>query len=70
MFIGAIGCEPLQLARVGLENSHTLEVYRKNGGYEALKKVLDGMFLRIRLSPNTLSATRTNPSLELSKTAI
>ncbi|MGA9995698.1 MAG: NADH-quinone oxidoreductase subunit NuoF, partial [Pyrinomonadaceae bacterium] len=43
MFIGAIGCEPLQLARVGLENSHTLEVYRKNGGYEALKKVLDGM---------------------------
>ena len=43
MFIGAIGCEPLQLRRVGLENSHTLEVYRKNGGYEALKKVLDGM---------------------------
>ncbi len=43
MFIGAIGCEPLQLKRVGLENSHTLEVYRKNGGYEALKKVLDGM---------------------------
>lgn len=43
MFIGAIGCEPLQLARVGLENSHTLEVYRKNGGYEALKKVLDSM---------------------------
>ncbi|HEY0004575.1 MAG TPA: NADH-quinone oxidoreductase subunit NuoF [Pyrinomonadaceae bacterium] len=43
MFIGAIGCEPLQLARVGLENSHTLEVYRQNGGYEALKKVLDGM---------------------------
>ncbi|HEY0545929.1 MAG TPA: NADH-quinone oxidoreductase subunit NuoF [Pyrinomonadaceae bacterium] len=43
MFIGAIGCEPLQLKRVALENSHTLEVYRKNGGYEALKKVLDGM---------------------------
>ncbi|HEY0321003.1 MAG TPA: NADH-quinone oxidoreductase subunit NuoF [Pyrinomonadaceae bacterium] len=43
MFIGAIGCEPLQLARVGLENSHTLEVYRKHGGYVALKKVLDGM---------------------------
>ncbi|HEX8890411.1 MAG TPA: NADH-quinone oxidoreductase subunit F, partial [Pyrinomonadaceae bacterium] len=43
MFIGAIGCEPLQLRRVGLENSQTLEVYRKNGGYEALKKVLDGM---------------------------
>jgi NADH-quinone oxidoreductase subunit F len=43
MFIGAIGCEPLQLARVGLENSHTLEVYRQHGGYVALKKVLDGM---------------------------
>jgi NADH-quinone oxidoreductase subunit F len=43
MFIGAIGCEPLQLRRVGLENSRTLDVYRKNGGYEALKKVLDGM---------------------------
>src|SRR5947199_1091503 len=43
MFIGAIGCEPLQIRRVGLENSNTLEVYRKNGGYEALKKVLDGM---------------------------
>src|SRR5881275_3694711 len=43
MFIGAIGCEPLQLRRVGLENSNTLEVYRRNGGYEALKKVLDGM---------------------------
>ncbi len=43
MFIGAIGCEPLQLARVNLENSASLEVYRKHGGYEALKKVLDGM---------------------------
>src|SRR5215216_4055518 len=43
MFIGAIGCEPLQLRRVGLKFSHTLDVYRKNGGYEALKKVLDGM---------------------------
>ncbi|HEX8143248.1 MAG TPA: NADH-quinone oxidoreductase subunit NuoF [Pyrinomonadaceae bacterium] len=43
MFIGAIGCEPLQLARVNLENSASLEVYRSNGGYEALKKVLDGM---------------------------
>jgi NADH-quinone oxidoreductase subunit F len=43
MFIGAIGCEPLQLRRVNLENSASLEVYRKNGGYEALKKVLDGM---------------------------
>ncbi|MDQ5843765.1 MAG: NADH-quinone oxidoreductase subunit F, partial [Acidobacteriota bacterium] len=43
MFIGAIGCEPLQLARVQLENSRTLDVYRRHGGYEALKKVLDSM---------------------------
>ena len=43
MFIGAIGCEPLQLARVSLDGSHTLEVYRRNGGYEALKKTLAGM---------------------------
>ncbi|MDT5262545.1 MAG: NADH-quinone oxidoreductase subunit [Acidobacteriota bacterium] len=43
MFIGAIGCEPLQLRRVLLENSASLDVYRKNGGYEALRKVLDGM---------------------------
>ena len=40
MFIGAIGCEPLQLARVHLEDSHTLDVYRQHGGYEALKKAL------------------------------
>jgi NADH-quinone oxidoreductase subunit F len=43
MFIGAIGCEALQLRRVNLERSRTLDVYRRNGGYEALKKVLDGM---------------------------
>src|ERR1051325_7717309 len=43
MFIGAIGCEPLQLRRVQLENSRSLDVYRKNGGYEAIKKVLDSM---------------------------
>src|ERR1043165_3336654 len=43
MFIGAIGGEPLQLRRVHLENSRALDVYRRNGGYEALKKVLDGM---------------------------
>jgi NADH-quinone oxidoreductase subunit F len=43
MFIGAIGCEPLQLRRVHLENSRSIEVYRRNGGYEALKKVLDTM---------------------------
>jgi NADH-quinone oxidoreductase subunit F len=43
MFIGAIGCEPLQLRRVHLENSHTLDVYQRNGGYEALRRVLNGM---------------------------
>ena len=43
MFIGAIGCEPLQLRRVQLGNSHRLDVYRANGGYEAIKKVLDSM---------------------------
>src|SRR5256714_6722270 len=43
MFIGAIGCEPLQLRRVHLERSRTLDVYRRNGGYEALQKVLTGM---------------------------
>jgi NADH-quinone oxidoreductase subunit F len=43
MFIGAIGCEPLQLARVALENSTSLEVYRRNGGYDALKKALQTM---------------------------
>src|SRR4029450_5761817 len=43
MFIGAIGCEPLQLRRVHLENSRSLDVYRNNGGYEAIKKVLDTM---------------------------
>ncbi len=43
MFIGAIGCEPLQLARVNLENSRSLDVYRQNGGYQAIKKVLDSM---------------------------
>lgn len=43
MFIDAIGCEPLQLARVHLENSHTLEVYRQHGGYQALRKVLTSM---------------------------
>src|SRR5918912_168874 len=43
MFIGAIGCEPLQLRRVNLENSRSIDVYRRNGGYEAIKKVLNGM---------------------------
>src|SRR5918997_1826654 len=43
MRIEAIGCEPLQLRRVHLENSRALDVYRRNGGYEAIKKVFDGM---------------------------
>src|SRR5215218_7894029 len=45
MFIGATGCEPLQLRRVSLENSASLDVYRANGGYEAPRKVLGGMSL-------------------------
>jgi len=43
MFIGAIGCEPLQLARVHLENPQSIETYRKAGGYEALRKALTTM---------------------------
>src|SRR5438309_5303808 len=43
MFIGAIGCEPLQLRRAHLENSRSLSVYRQHGGYEAIKKVLSSM---------------------------
>jgi hypothetical protein len=38
MEIKAIGCEPLQLRRVHLDGSRTLDVYRRNGGYEAIKK--------------------------------
>jgi NADH-quinone oxidoreductase subunit F len=40
MEIKAIGCEPLQLKRVGMENGHTLAVYQKTGGYDSLKKAL------------------------------
>ncbi len=40
MRIQAIGCEPMQLARVGLENSQSIEVFRRHGGYEALRKAL------------------------------
>src|SRR2546428_13139258 len=43
MFIGAIECEPLQLRRVHLDNSRSLDVYRQNGGYEAIKKVFYSM---------------------------
>ncbi len=31
---------PVVSSRFGIENSHTLEVYEKNGGYRALKKAL------------------------------
>lgn len=40
MEIRAIGCEPLQLRRVLVENGHTLKVYRDMGGYTSLKKAL------------------------------
>ena len=43
MRIEAIGCEPLLLARFKSENSHTLEVARGHGAYDALKKVLNSM---------------------------
>ena len=35
--------EPILTKNMRLENSHTLEVYQQNGGYEALKKVLTSM---------------------------
>src|SRR3982751_125275 len=40
MEIRAIGCEPLQLKRVHMENGHTLKVYQDTGGYASLKKAL------------------------------
>src|SRR5688572_16221620 len=40
MEIKAIGCEPLQLKRVGIKDGHTLGVYQKTDGYESLKKAL------------------------------
>ena len=40
MEIKAIGCEPLQLKRVLIENGHTIKVYRDTGGYASLKKAL------------------------------
>lgn len=38
MEIKAIGCEPLSLRRVFIKDGHTLDVYRKDGGYKALEK--------------------------------
>ena len=40
MEIRAIGCEPLQLKRVHMENGHTLKVYQDTGGYASLKKAV------------------------------
>ncbi len=40
MEIKAIGCEPLSLKRMHIEDGHTLKVYQKTGGYESLKKAL------------------------------
>ncbi len=41
MEIKAIGCEPLQLKMMHIENGHTLKVYQEHGGYESLKKAMD-----------------------------
>jgi NADH-quinone oxidoreductase subunit F len=38
MEIKAIGCEPLSLKRVGIQDGHTLKVYQDTGGYVQLKK--------------------------------
>ncbi len=40
MEIKAIGCEPLQLKRMHIENGHTLKVYQETGGYTSLRKAL------------------------------
>ena len=40
MEIRAIGCEPLSLKRVHVQDGHTLKVYRDMGGYQSLKKAL------------------------------
>lgn len=43
--LGVVGCEPLLFKRIHLENSQSIEVYRKNGGYVALEKAM-------RMSPD------------------
>jgi NADH-quinone oxidoreductase subunit F len=40
MEIKAIGCEPLSLRRVFIKDGHTLDVYKKDGGYKSLQKAL------------------------------
>lgn len=41
MEIKAIGCEPLQLKMMHVENGHTLKVYQEHGGYKSLKKAMN-----------------------------
>ena len=41
MEIKAIGCEPLQLKRVHLKDSHTLKVYQDNDGYASFRKAMN-----------------------------
>ena len=41
MEIKAIGCDPLQLKLMHVENGHTLKVYQEHGGYESLKKAMN-----------------------------
>ena len=40
MEIRAIGCEPLSLKRMHIQDGHTLKVYKDTGGYQSLKKAL------------------------------
>lgn len=40
MEIKAIGCEPLQLKMMHVENGHKLKVYQEHGGYKSLKKAM------------------------------
>jgi NADH-quinone oxidoreductase subunit F len=40
MEIKAIGCEPLQLKMMHVEDGHTLDVYQQHGGYKSLKKAM------------------------------
>src|SRR6478735_4744869 len=40
MELKALGCEPLSLRRVFIKDGHTLDVYKKDGGYKSLEKAL------------------------------
>jgi NADH-quinone oxidoreductase subunit F len=40
MEIKAIGCEPLSLKRMHIQDGHTLKVYQDTGGYKSLKTAL------------------------------